>query len=497
MTASNQSRKSRAAPHAAAGPFQGHRHGTPRLSIRTGDRARMTVGPAAVSSLEGTGPAQDQFLGQRTEGSPAPHAPLFAQQLGQRCSSRKTALAGGQRVVHPQPSFARCGHYRPRDLSRPFACLRLVLIGPGKDLLDSQTRATHMPSHASVLNQQAKERRSRQTSPAPTQCLYDPGPSLTIRLPNRSVRLGGPVSGTPIAIICPAKYLPHSQTRSAAAIGNPTLSSQESGKRGSARQPTLSMPQGHVDGPPGLAATGRDGTATTSRPLTRSLPMGIRPRQDLPKREVRKLLAVALATMLVQQLGDRLAAMQASKPKPQRCVDVPPFLRSNFPHETALAVWPSARPVVVSVGPSQDLLDGQFGTRHGRARWVSPLVNSGFDWNSRSFFVIYLASPYSHPDPLVRQARFDAACQASAGLITAGNAVVAPIVQGHPLVRFGVPSDWSFWAPLAREYIARCDEVVVLHLDGWRESEGVQAELAQARELGRRVDYLEPAEASR
>jgi len=45
--------------------------------------------------------------------------------------------------------------------------------------------------------------------------------------------------------------------------------------------------------------------------------------------------------------------------------------------------------------------------------------------------MIYFASPYSHPDPLVRQARFDAACHAAAGLIQAGHAVVAPIVHGQ------------------------------------------------------------------
>ena len=107
--------------------------------------------------------------------------------------------------------------------------------------------------------------------------------------------------------------------------------------------------------------------------------------------------------------------------------------------------------------------------------------------------MIYLASPYSHPDPLVRQARFDTACRVTANLIQAGQAVVAPIVQGHPLVRFGVPGDWSFWKPLAREYLARCDKLVVLQIDGWRDSEGVQAELELARALGKRVDYLEPA----
>lgn len=93
----------------------------------------------------------------------------------------------------------------------------------------------------------------------------------------------------------------------------------------------------------------------------------------------------------------------------------------------------------------------------------------------------------------MREARFNAACRATAGLIRTGQPVFAPVVQGHPLVRYGVPSDWSFWQPMAREYLARCDEVLVLQLDGWRESEGVQAELMLAAELETRVDFL-PAE---
>ena len=108
--------------------------------------------------------------------------------------------------------------------------------------------------------------------------------------------------------------------------------------------------------------------------------------------------------------------------------------------------------------------------------------------------MIYLASPYSHSDPLVREARFSAACRATADLVRAGQAVFAPIIQGHALVNYGVPSNWSFWRPLARKYLARCDELVVLQLDGWRESEGVQAELALASALGKRVDYIDLVE---
>jgi hypothetical protein len=89
--------------------------------------------------------------------------------------------------------------------------------------------------------------------------------------------------------------------------------------------------------------------------------------------------------------------------------------------------------------------------------------------------LIYLASPYSHPDPLVREARFDAACRATVDLIRAGHVVFSPIVHGHPLARFGLPTDWSFWQRFDEEHLRRCCEVLVLQADGWRESEGVRA----------------------
>ena len=56
--------------------------------------------------------------------------------------------------------------------------------------------------------------------------------------------------------------------------------------------------------------------------------------------------------------------------------------------------------------------------------------------------MIYLASPYSHPDPAIREARFDAACRVTAEQIRAGQPVFAPVVMGHPLVRYGLPGDW-------------------------------------------------------
>jgi nucleoside 2-deoxyribosyltransferase len=106
--------------------------------------------------------------------------------------------------------------------------------------------------------------------------------------------------------------------------------------------------------------------------------------------------------------------------------------------------------------------------------------------------VVYLASPYSHADPAVREARFQAACQATAVLIRQGKIVFSPIVHSHSLCRYGLPGDWGFWRSLDLAYLGRCDEVVVVKLDGWRQSRGVQAEVARARALGKPVSFIEP-----
>lgn len=103
--------------------------------------------------------------------------------------------------------------------------------------------------------------------------------------------------------------------------------------------------------------------------------------------------------------------------------------------------------------------------------------------------MIYLCSPYSHPRAEIRERRFRAACHATARLIAAGQLVFSPIVIGHPLVHLGLPTDWPFWEAHARWHLERCDEVVVLMLDGWQQSVGVQAELRFTAALGKPISY--------
>ncbi len=104
--------------------------------------------------------------------------------------------------------------------------------------------------------------------------------------------------------------------------------------------------------------------------------------------------------------------------------------------------------------------------------------------------MIYLASPYSHPDPAVREHRYREACRSAARLMRAGHHVFSPIAHSHGIAEHGVPGDWAYWESLDRHLLKMCDEMGVLMLDGWYESKGVQAEIRIARELGKPITHF-------
>jgi len=108
--------------------------------------------------------------------------------------------------------------------------------------------------------------------------------------------------------------------------------------------------------------------------------------------------------------------------------------------------------------------------------------------------MIYLASPYTHPDPAVREARFRAACRQAAEMLRCGIPVFSPIAYTHPIAAHGLPPEWDFWADYDRAFLEMCSDVWVLMLDGWRESKGVRAEIEIAVGLGKPVMYVEPDE---
>jgi len=105
--------------------------------------------------------------------------------------------------------------------------------------------------------------------------------------------------------------------------------------------------------------------------------------------------------------------------------------------------------------------------------------------------LVYLACPYTHDDAAEREARFEAANQAAAAMMSAGGFVFSPITHGHPLAAFGLPTDWKYWQAYDRRILEQCDELAILDIPGWPESEGVAAEVAIATGLGLPVYFVD------
>ena len=111
--------------------------------------------------------------------------------------------------------------------------------------------------------------------------------------------------------------------------------------------------------------------------------------------------------------------------------------------------------------------------------------------------MIYLASPSSHPEPIVEETRFQWAAWAAAKLIELGHLVFAPIPHSHPITRYGGNGSWEYWAEFDKHMLGACDELWVLCLDGWDTSVGVAAEVKWAKAAGMKIRYITVVEISR
>jgi hypothetical protein len=107
--------------------------------------------------------------------------------------------------------------------------------------------------------------------------------------------------------------------------------------------------------------------------------------------------------------------------------------------------------------------------------------------------LVYLASPYTHPDLEVMEQRFELACAAVAKLIVKGYFVYSPIVHNHSIaIRHALPVEWDFWCNIDEEFIRHFDEFWILMLEGWQKSLGISREKMLAARLGMPIRYIEP-----
>ncbi len=107
--------------------------------------------------------------------------------------------------------------------------------------------------------------------------------------------------------------------------------------------------------------------------------------------------------------------------------------------------------------------------------------------------LVYLATPYTHPDPQVVETRVAAVNKAAGHLMRQGLKIFSPISHSHPIAMCSkLPTDWEYWKEFDWAYLTHCHKLIVLMSEGWEQSTGVTAELVFAKELGLEIEFMEP-----
>lgn len=103
----------------------------------------------------------------------------------------------------------------------------------------------------------------------------------------------------------------------------------------------------------------------------------------------------------------------------------------------------------------------------------------------------YLASPYSDPDPFIREERYLRAARVLANLLEQKKWTFSPIVHCHELKKIvDLPYEHEFWLEYDCHILKRCSKLLVLRIDGWEKSRGVRMEMDFATANGIPIEYI-------
>ena len=106
--------------------------------------------------------------------------------------------------------------------------------------------------------------------------------------------------------------------------------------------------------------------------------------------------------------------------------------------------------------------------------------------------LIYIAQPYSHEDPAMREWRYQQALKVAARLMLQGWAVFSPIAHTHPIERETGKQSHDFWLRQDIAVLRHAAKLVVLMLPGWKESKGVAEEIAVAKANKIPIELMAP-----
>jgi hypothetical protein len=111
--------------------------------------------------------------------------------------------------------------------------------------------------------------------------------------------------------------------------------------------------------------------------------------------------------------------------------------------------------------------------------------------------IIYLACPYTDKSPKIRLRRFELATAAAATLVKRGFVVFSPITMTHPMDVALSGDDTlgsDFWVKFDEAFMDICSEMIILTVEGWEQSSGIQREIKFFEKAGRSVSFMQESE---
>lgn len=91
--------------------------------------------------------------------------------------------------------------------------------------------------------------------------------------------------------------------------------------------------------------------------------------------------------------------------------------------------------------------------------------------------LVYLAAPYNSHDLKIIQKRMETIYGVISRFIKDDVHIVTPLFMHEVVKRYDIAGDYLFWERYCLNILKRCDKMVVLCLDGWEDSLGVQGEI--------------------
>ena len=107
--------------------------------------------------------------------------------------------------------------------------------------------------------------------------------------------------------------------------------------------------------------------------------------------------------------------------------------------------------------------------------------------------IVYIACPYSSPDPAVRLANFARANKLAAWAMQKGHCVFSPISHSVPVAEYLPPElllDFDWWMSADLPILRKCEALFVYPPDAALTSRGVAREVEEAKACNIPVRYL-------